>query len=85
MQEEIYENRFEFRKRFRNGIYKCCFCGNLTTNGYICDFCGRQSNQLFNDKTYKYIIKNESEQIQQVFTPIELLKERTEDNDKKNT
>ena len=78
---DIFNDRFDFDLKFKSGIYQCSYCGRITPNPYICISCGKQANQLFSSKTYKFIIKNESEEIQQIFKPIELESEEIQ-NDK---
>lgn len=74
MNAEIFETRREFNKKFTSGLYQCCFCAQLTPNPYVCAFCFKQANQMFNDRTYKFIIKEEFREVQQIFKPIELQK-----------
>lgn len=77
---EEFEDYRQFRKRFPSLIYKCCWCGYLTTNPYICDNCGNQSNTLFSD-TYQYRIKTIHPEVQQIFRPIELEKGKENANE----
>lgn len=71
---EEFETLREFRKKFPSKFYICCWCKKLTPNPYICINCGKQSNQLFGKDTYKYLIKSEHNEVQQIFKPIELEK-----------
>ena len=71
---EIFANKREFKKKFKSGLYICSWCKKMTNNPHICINCGKQSNQLFAENTYKYLIKTEDTNIQQIFKPIELEK-----------
>jgi hypothetical protein len=71
---EEFEDYRQFRKKYPSLIYICSWCGYLTPNPYVCINCGRQSNQLFSDNTYRYKIKSIHREVQQIFRPIELAK-----------
>lgn len=71
---ETFPSRREFRKKFKSDLYICSWCKKMTTNPYICINCGKQSNQLFSENTYKYQIMTEHKNAQQIFRPIELEK-----------
>ncbi len=71
MTVEIFKTEREFIEKFKSGIYKCCYCNQLTSNPYICIHCGNQANKLISTDTYKYMILNEHKEIQQIFQPIE--------------
>lgn len=60
----------EFYFRFPSKIYKCCWCGRITTNPYICIQCGKQANALIAN-TYRYKIG--SDEPKQIFIPLEKL------------
>ncbi len=72
MSVDVYETRREFNQRFHDGIYICSWCKSFTADPNICIRCGNQANQLLTANTYKYIIKEESEEVNQIFRPIEL-------------
>lgn len=44
----------------------------MTPNEFYCPYCGQQANSIFKDNTYQYIIQEESDQITEIFIPIEL-------------
>lgn len=71
---EIFTNIREFKKKFKSGLYICSWCKKMSTDPYICINCGKQSNLLFSENTYKYQIKTEHTEVQQIFKPIELEK-----------
>lgn len=71
---EVFETRREFRKKFVSRLYICNYCKLMTPDPNVCVWCGKQANQLFSDGTYKYIIKSEQTEVQQIFKPIELEK-----------
>jgi len=77
---EIFETRREFNKRFPSKTFLCKSCGHMTPNEFFCPFCGAQANGLFKKGTYQYVIKEESDQINEIFTPIELQEGATDDN-----
>lgn len=72
MQPEEFETRREFNQKFPGKIYYCFWCKTLTTDPNICTWCGRQANVLFQENAYKYIIKDESTQVNTIFKPVEL-------------
>ena len=49
----------------------------MTTNKYECPRCHYRADGLFKtmDKGYKFIIEEQSEEIQEIFRPIEMEKE----------
>jgi len=71
---ETFETKREFNKKFSSKIFICSNCGTMTPNEFYCTECGQQANGLFKDTndTYKYIIKEESEELIEIFKPIEL-------------
>lgn len=71
---EIFETLRDFKKKFPVQMYICSRCGQITTNPYICNNCGQQSKNLFEefDNNYKFIIKENSNEVQSIFRPIEL-------------
>ena len=75
MQEEVFETQREFNNRFPTKMYICSRCGALTDNPYQCRQCFNQAtNFALTDKAYKYTIL-ETGIKEEIFTPIELLKE----------
>lgn len=70
---EIFETRRDFNKLF-HGLFTCFSCGALTPNPYVCSVCGTQANQFFAD-TFNFIIKSETNEIQRIFKPIEIIEE----------
>lgn len=83
MNVEIFETRREFNKKYPSKIYICSRCGNMVASPFCCLLCSWQSNGLFKESnnTYKYIIKSESEEIFEIFRPIELQKTEGEKNE----
>lgn len=73
MDVEIFQTRREFNKKFPSKSFLCSKCENMTPNPFYCKECGAQANGLFKDtnNTYKYVIKEESEEINEIFMPIE--------------
>jgi hypothetical protein len=71
---ETFETKREYNNKFPSRIFICFSCKNFTASPYFCKECGAQANGLFKDtnKTYKYIIKEESEELNEIFIPIEL-------------
>lgn len=53
----------------------------MTPNQFYCTGCGQQANGIFKDtnRTYKYIIAEESEEMNEIFIPIE-----RQNNEKEN-
>lgn len=80
MSVEIFETRREFNKKFPSKLYVCSRCGKMIANPYHCTLCGWQANGLFKDLNYRYIIKEESEEISEIFEPIELQQQEGENN-----
>lgn len=82
MQPEEFETRREFNNKFPSQIYVCPKCGKMTINPYVCLKCGWQANGLFDEysKSYKYIIKQESEQSISIFRPIEFNEQEGEND-----
>ena len=73
---EEFNSRREYINKYPSGIYICSYCKNPTPNPYICPYCGGQANKLIhNEETYRYLIKGEQKEIQQIFKPVELIKE----------
>lgn len=79
MQEERFKSYREFNKKFPSKIYKCSNCGKLTNDKYTCINCGWRADGLLKTwgKGYKYTIE-ETGTTEEIFTPIELLKESEE-------
>lgn len=79
---EVFETRREFNNKFPSQAYFCSRCGEMTTSPFYCIECGQQSNGIFKEtnSTYKYIIKEESEEISEIFKPIELQEQEGENN-----
>ncbi len=79
MKIEIFNSRHEFNKKFPTKIFKCTNCGNLTTDKYNCSKCGWRADGLLKTwgRGYKYTIKDLGI-TEEIFTPIELLKESEE-------
>ena len=80
MQVETFETRREFKKRFPSKLYICSNCGGMTASPDECFNCNWSANCLLKtmEKGYRYIIKEESENINEIFTPIELLRQEGE-------
>lgn len=70
---DVFETLREFKQRFPVEIYVCSRCKKLTKNPYVCEECGQQSRNLFEefDENYKFIIKEQGEEIHSIFKPIE--------------
>ena len=77
MQEETFKSYREFNEKFPTKLYKCTNCGQLLNDKYSCVNCGWRADGLFKtmDKGYKYTIEDMNF-TEEIFTPIELLKER---------
>ena len=86
MIEEVFKTKREFNKRFPSKMYICTNCGQLTDDKYTCSKCGWRTDGLLKTqgKGYKYTIL-ETGITEEIFTPIELLKEGVKNNDKKRT
>lgn len=81
MDVEIFETRREFNNKFPSKLFLCSKCGTMTPNQFYCTGCGQQANGIFKDtnRTYKYIIAEESEEMNEIFIPIE-----RQNNEKEN-
>lgn len=77
---EVFETRREFNNRFPSKLFLCSKCKTMTAGPFICKECGHQANGIFKDinDTYKYIIKEESEELIEIFKPIELQQQEGE-------
>ena len=73
-QIDYFKTRREFNNKFPGKLYICSKCGNLTPDAYYCEECRTQANGIFKDldNTYKFIIEEESDEVQEIFKPIEL-------------
>ena len=80
---EVFESRREFNKKFPSRLYICSRCEKMTASPFYCIECGQQSNGIFKEtnSTYKYTITEESEEISEIFKPIELQQQEGENND----
>lgn len=83
MLEETFATIREFNNKFPTKMYICCSCGQLTDNKYTCSRCGWRSDGLLKTwgKGYKYTIL-ETGETEEIFKPIELLKEVNNDKNK---
>ena len=81
METEKFKTQREFNKKFPSKIYVCSNCGYLTENKYTCSRCGWRADGLLKtwDNGYKYTIE-ETGRTEEIFKPIELLKEGEENN-----
>lgn len=62
-------------------MYVCSRCGALICSPHLCIECGNQANNFYyKDQIYKYKIL-ENEFTEEIFKPIELLKEESENKD----
>lgn len=54
----------------------------MTPNPFHCTECGQQANGLFKElnSTFKYIIKEESTEMSEIFIPIELQQQEGEND-----
>lgn len=79
MYEEQFNTQREFNKRFPSGLYICTNCGDLTEDRYTCRKCGWRADGLLKtwNKGFKYRIEETGTE-EEIFIPIELLKERKE-------
>lgn len=77
MEVERFETQREFNNKFPSKFYICSNCGKLLQDKYTCCYCGWRADGLFKtmDKGYKFIIEEQSEEIQEIFRPIEMEKE----------
>ena len=77
MEVERFETQREFNNKFPSKFYVCSNCGKLLQDKYTCCYCGWRADGLFKtmDKGYKFIIEEQSEEIQEIFRPIEMEKE----------
>lgn len=80
MKVEKFETQREFNNKFPSKFYVCSNCGKLLQDKYTCCYCGWRADGLFKtmDKGYKFIIEEQSEEIQEIFRPIEMEKEENE-------
>jgi len=76
MEVERFETQREFNNKFPSKFYVCSNCGKLLQDKYTCCYCGWRADGLFKtmDKGYKFIIEEQSEEIQEIFRPIEMEK-----------
>jgi len=79
---EIFETRREFNNKFPSKLYICSTCGSMITDTLICPQCNWMSNGLFKTmgNGYQYIIKEESDEIFEIFKPIELQQQEGEND-----
>ena len=77
MEVERFETQREFNNKFPSKFYVCSNCDKLLQDKYTCCYCGWRADGLFKtmDKGYKFIIEEQSEEIQEIFRPIEMEKE----------
>lgn len=80
MEVERFETQREFNNKFPSKFYVCSNCGKLLQDKYTCCYCGWRADGLFKtmNKGYKFIIEEQSEEIQEIFRPIEMEKEENE-------
>lgn len=82
MEIEVFETQREFNNKFPSGIYICSNCGKMTPYKYYCMYCGSRADGLFKtfNKGYKYIIKEVSSEVQEIFQPIEIRRYKNADS-----
>lgn len=75
---EIFKTKREYNKKFPSRLFICTNCGALTTSEYLCHSCGWRSDGLLKTMNlgYKYIIKEISDDVHEIFPPLELLTRR---------
>lgn len=85
MQEETFNTQREFNNKFPTKMFICTNCGQLTDDKYTCSKCGWRADGLLKTwgKGYKYTIL-ETGVTEEIFKPIELLKEGAK-NDKEKS
>jgi hypothetical protein len=86
MQEEVFATQREFNKKFPTKMFMCSNCNAPVPDRYECMYCGWRADGLLKTwgKGYKYTIL-ETGITEEIFKPIELLKEGVKENDKKIT
>lgn len=71
---EIFKTKRQFLKKYPSRLFICTHCGKIGNNPYTCLQCGWRADGLFKtmEKGYRYIIEENSIEIQEIFIPIEL-------------
>jgi len=77
MKIEVFETQREFNNKFPSKFYICSCCGKIVIDKYTCNYCGWRADGLFKTfgKGYKFIIKEQGADIQEIFKPVETMKE----------
>lgn len=74
MKLERFKTQREFNNRFPSKFFICSNCNMMTPNKYTCSHCGWRADGLFKTmgNGYQFIIEEQGEVIQEIFTPIEI-------------
>lgn len=78
MKIERFKTQRDFNNKFPSKFFICSNCGKLSPNKYTCNSCGWRADGLFKtmNKGYKFIIEEQGEFIQEIFTPLEMRLEK---------
>ena len=76
---ERFESEREFNNKFPSGFYICAYCSKIIPDKKLCPYCGFRADGLFKTmgKGYKFIIEEISDEVQEIFKPIERNSGRT--------
>ena len=84
METDRFKTIREFNNKYPSKFYICALCGKLIQDKYLCPYCGFRADGLFKTmgNGYQFIIEEESNQLQEIFKPIE--QKQFQDNNKNN-
>lgn len=77
MTVEIFKTQREFNNKFPSKFYICSNCGRISEDKYNCNHCKWRADGLFKtmENGYKFIIEEISNEVQEIFTPIEIIQQ----------
>lgn len=75
MNIEYFESKREFNLKFPSKFYICAFCGKITPYPDLCINCNTRADGFLKtmDSGYKYVIKEQGPEINEIYKPIELI------------
>lgn len=70
---ERFKTQREFNNRFPSKFFICPYCEKIVQDKLLCSYCGWRADGLFKtmDKGYKFVIEELSDEVQEIFRPIE--------------
>ncbi|MBQ7450691.1 hypothetical protein IJS77_04675 [bacterium] len=76
---ERFKSERDFNNKFPSGFYICAYCEKIITDKKLCPYCGFRADGLLKTmgKGYKFIIEEISDEVQEIFKPIERNSGRT--------